>query len=152
MLKWVARAARNYAFEKSLLAPLGQADPEMQAIIDGELARQQQGMNLIPSENHCSKAVLQALGSVMNSKYSEGYPYNRYYGGVEFCDLAESLCQKRALEAFNLDPQQWGVNVQALSGSPANFYVYSALLNPYERIMSLDLPHGGHLSHGFQTP
>jgi glycine hydroxymethyltransferase len=66
--------------------------------------------------------------------------------------MAESLCQKRALEAFDLDPARWGVNVQALSGAPANLYVYSALMKPHDRLMGLDLPHGGHLSHGYQTP
>lgn len=85
-------------------------------------------------------------------KYSEGYPGARYYGGNEHIDEAESLCQKRALETFRLDPSQWGVNVQPLSGSPANLYAYSAVLNTHDRIMGLDLPHGGHLSHGYQTP
>jgi glycine hydroxymethyltransferase len=94
---------------------------------------------------------MQAVGSVMTNKYSEGYPGARYYGGNEYIDMAESLCQKRALEAFRLDPAKWGVNVQPLSGSPANFHVYTALLKPHERIMALDLPHGGHLSHGYQT-
>ncbi len=81
----------------------------------------------------------------------QGYPQARYYGGNENIDKAESLCQQRALAAFNLDPAQWGVNVQSLSGSPANFQAYSAVLQPHDRIMSLDLPSGGHLSHGYQT-
>lgn len=85
-------------------------------------------------------------------KYSEGYPGARYYGGNEFIDQAESLCQRRALEAFKLKPDEWGVNVQPLSGSPANLYAYSAVLNTHDRVMGLDLPHGGHLSHGYQTP
>lgn len=94
---------------------------------------------------------MEALGSPMQNKYSEGYPGARYYGGNEHIDAVERLCQKRALEAYDLDPSEWGVNVQALSGSPANFYVYSALLGPHGRLMGLDLPHGGHLSHGYQT-
>lgn len=88
----------------------------------------------------------------MQNKYSEGYPGQRYYGGNEFIDQSETLCQNRALELFDLDPEKWGVNVQPLSGSPANFYVYSALIPPHGRILSLDLPDGGHLSHGFQVP
>ena len=92
--------------------------------------------------------MFDALGSVMSNKYSEGYPGARYYGGNENIDKAESLCQARALEAFGLDPAQWGVNVQSLSGSPSNFAVYTALLQPHERIMALDLPHGGHLVRG----
>merc|ERR1719191_351167 len=87
----------------------------------------------------------------MVNKYSEGYPGARYYGGNEFIDQSESLCQQRALEAYKLNPKEWGVNVQSLSGSPANFQVFTALLNVHDRIMGLDLPHGGHLSHGFQT-
>merc|ERR1712193_220579 len=85
-------------------------------------------------------------------KYSEGYPGARYYGGNEHIDEAERLCQQRALKTFGLDPAEWGVNVQPLSGSPANLMAYSALLNTHDRIMGLDLPHGGHLSHGYQTP
>lgn len=107
---------------------------------------------LIASENFTSRSVLDALGSVLSNKYSEGYPGARYYGGNENIDQVELLCQKRALEAFRLDPEEWGVNVQSLSGSPANFQVYTALLEPHDRILSLDLPHGGHLSHGYQTP
>ncbi|KAF2283849.1 hypothetical protein GH714_016524 [Hevea brasiliensis] len=136
---------------KQLNAPLEAVDPEIADIIELEKARQWKGLELIPSENFTSVSVMQAVGSVMTNKYSEGYPGARYYGGNEYIDMAESLCQKRALEAFRLDPAKWGVNVQSLSGSPANFQVYTALLKPHERIMALDLPHGGHLSHGYQT-
>jgi len=107
---------------------------------------------LIASENFASASVIEALGSVMQNKYSEGYPNARYYGGNENIDRVELLCQDRALKAFNLDPAEWGVNVQSLSGSPANFQVFNALINPHDRIMGLDLPHGGHLTHGFYTP
>jgi len=134
-----------------LNSPLKEVDPEVAGIIEGEMDRQKRCINLIASENFTSKAVLEAVGSVMVNKYSEGYPGARYYGGNEFIDKAESLCQQRALEACRLDPKAWGVNVQSLSGSPANFQVYTALLEPHDRIMGLDLPHGGHLSHGFQT-
>ncbi|CAA2985376.1 serine hydroxymethyltransferase, mitochondrial [Olea europaea subsp. europaea] len=136
---------------KQLNAPLEEVDPEIFDIIELEKARQWKGLELIPSENFTSLSVMQAVGSVMTNKYSEGYPGARYYGGNEYIDMAETLCQKRALEAFQLDPSKWGVNVQSLSGSPSNFQVYTALLKPHERIMALDLPHGGHLSHGYQT-
>lgn len=88
----------------------------------------------------------------MSNKYSEGLPGARYYGGNQHIDRIELLCQKRALEAFHLDNAKWGVNVQTLSGSPANLQVYQALMAPGGRLMGLDLPHGGHLSHGYQTP
>ncbi|XP_016470116.1 serine hydroxymethyltransferase, mitochondrial isoform X1 [Nicotiana tabacum] len=139
------------SWPKQLNAPLEVVDPEIADIIELEKARQWKGLELIPSENFTSLSVMQAVGSVMTNKYSEGYPGARYYGGNEYIDMAETLCQKRALEAFRLDPAKWGVNVQPLSGSPANFHVYTALLKPHERIMALDLPHGGHLSHGYQT-
>uniref|UniRef100_A0A6Q2XUT3 Serine hydroxymethyltransferase n=1 Tax=Esox lucius TaxID=8010 RepID=A0A6Q2XUT3_ESOLU len=101
--------------------------------------------------NFCSRAALEAQGSCLNNKYSEGYPGRRYYGGAEVVDQIELLCQKRALEAFDLDPVLWGVNVQPYSGSPANFAAYTAVLNPHDRIMGLDLPDGGHLTHGYMS-
>ncbi|KIH86718.1 glycine hydroxymethyltransferase [Sporothrix brasiliensis 5110] len=138
--------------QKILAAHLQQADPTMYEIIEKEKLRQKQFINLIPSENFTSQAVLDALGSPMQNKYSEGYPGARYYGGNEFIDQSERLCQQRALETFGLSDKDWGVNVQALSGAPANLYVYSALMETHDRLMGLDLPHGGHLSHGYQTP
>lgn len=138
--------------QKLLAAHLREADPAMFDIIEKEKTRQKQFINLIPSENFTSQAVLDALGSPMQNKYSEGYPGARYYGGNEFIDQSERLCQQRALETFGLSDREWGVNVQALSGAPANLYVYSALMNTHDRLMGLDLPHGGHLSHGYQTP
>ncbi|KAK4988160.1 Cytochrome B translational activator protein cbs2 [Elasticomyces elasticus] len=138
--------------QQLLSAHLEKADPTVYKIIEREKRRQKHFINLIPSENFTSQAVLDALGSVMQNKYSEGYPGARYYGGNEHIDEAERLCQQRALRAFGLKEEEWGVNVQPLSGSPANLYAYSALLNSHERIMGLDLPHGGHLSHGYQTP
>lgn len=138
--------------QKLLSAHLKEADPAMYEIIESEKKRQKHFINLIPSENFTSQAVLDALGSPMQNKYSEGYPGARYYGGNEFIDASERLCQQRALETFGLDPKEWGVNVQSLSGAPANLYVYSALMETHERLMGLDLPHGGHLSHGYQTP
>lgn len=135
-----------------LLDPVKSVDPEMALILSEEKHRQRSSVTLIPSENFTSKAVMDMLGSEMQNKYSEGYPGERYYGGNEFIDKAEALCRKRALEAFDLNPEEWGVNVQPLSGAPANLYAYSAVLNVGDRIMGLDLPHGGHLSHGYQTP
>ncbi|CAL5205029.1 unnamed protein product [Lathyrus oleraceus] len=136
---------------KQLNDPLKVVDPEIDNIIGLEKSRQWKGLELIPSENFTSLSVMQAVGSVMTNKYNEGYPGARYYGGNEYIDMAETLCQKRALETFGLDPVLWGVNVQSLSGSPSNFQVYTVLLKPHERIMALDLPHVGHLSHGYQT-
>jgi glycine hydroxymethyltransferase len=127
-------------------------DPEVAAIMDLEIKRQRESIILIASENVTSRAVFDALGSPMSNKYSEGYPGARYYGGNQHIDSIETLCQKRALKAFNLDEDKWGVNVQCLSGSPANLQVYQAIMKPHERLMGLDLPHGGHLSHGYQIP
>lgn len=131
---------------------INDVDPEIAAIIRNEKQRQMKGLELIASENFTSMAVIEALGSCLTNKYSEGQPGQRYYGGNEFIDQIEILCQQRALAAYNLDPNKWGVNVQPLSGTPANFAVYTALVGPHGRIMGLDLPDGGHLSHGFMTP
>ncbi|MCL4134799.1 UNVERIFIED_CONTAM: hypothetical protein GTU68_039558 [Idotea baltica] len=138
--------------DKMLTQPLDQDDPEIFEFIKSEKTRQFCGLEMIASENFTSKAVQDCLSSCLTNKYSEGMVGNRYYGGNEFIDKIESLTQKRALEVFGLDPSKWGVNVQPYSGSPANFAVYTALVEPHGRIMGLDLPDGGHLTHGFYTP
>merc|ERR1711887_396531 len=135
-----------------LQQPLELNDPEIYDLIRKEKERQRSGLELIASENFASKAVLDALGSCLNDKYSEGYPGLRYYGGTQNIDSIERLTQKRALDVFRLDPTKWGVNVQPYSGSPANFAVYTGIVQPHGRIMGLDLPDGGHLTHGFFTP
>lgn len=131
--------------------PLKVVDEEIFDLIEKEKRRQCRGIELIASENFTSLAVIEALGTPLTNKYSEGMPGNRYYGGNEYIDLIENLCRSRALEAFHLDSEKWGVNVQPYSGSPANFAAYTALLNPHDRIMGLDLPSGGHLTHGYYT-
>jgi len=131
--------------------PLSTQDPEVFRIVKDEKERQRVGIELIASENFTSRAVMECLGSCMTNKYSEGQPGARYYGGNEFIDEMEMLCKKRALQAFDLDPDKWGVNVQPYSGSPANFAVFTALLKPHDRIMGLGLPSGGHLTHGYYT-
>jgi len=128
-----------------------ESDPEIAALIKDEKHRQIHGLEMIASENFTSRAVMEAVGSCLTNKYSEGLPGKRYYGGNEVVDKVEILCQKRALEAFRLNPDQWGVNVQPYSGSPANFAAYTAILKPHDRLMGLDLPSGGHLTHGYQT-
>merc|ERR1719245_2419703 len=131
--------------------PLCEADPTMAALVQEEKARQMRSIELIASENFTSKAVMECLGSALTNKYSEGQPGNRYYGGNEVIDKVENLCKSRALDAFSLDESKWGVNVQPYSGSPANFAVYTAMLPPHSRVMGLDLPSGGHLTHGYYT-
>tara|TARA_B100000123_G_scaffold269728_1_gene246353 strand:- start:849 stop:2171 length:1323 start_codon:yes stop_codon:yes gene_type:complete len=126
-------------------------DPKIYNIIKKEFNRQKRGLELIASENFTSKAVMECLGSILTNKYSEGLPKKRYYGGCEVIDELETLCQDRALNAFKLNKKDWGVNVQPYSGSPANLAVYNGLLKPHDRIMGLDLPSGGHLTHGFYT-
>jgi len=116
-----------------------------------EKKRQLNTIELIPSENFVSDEVLRALGSVLTNKYSEGYPGRRYYGGNEWIDKIEEKVQNLALEVFGLNKDEWGVNVQAYSGTPANYEVYFALLNPGDALMGMSLSAGGHLSHGFKV-
>uniref|UniRef100_A0A915PZL5 Serine hydroxymethyltransferase n=1 Tax=Setaria digitata TaxID=48799 RepID=A0A915PZL5_9BILA len=142
----------HYSGRNMLKDPLSVVDPEAYQILQKEKKRQKRGLELIASENFTSKAVHDALSSSMCNKYSEGYPGARYYGGNEYIDQMEILCQTRALQVFGLDDKNWGVNVQSLSGSPANLAVYVGLMGPNGRIMGLDLPDGGHLTHGFFTP
>lgn len=151
----MASNSSTYALPEShkqlLEISLLESDPEVAELMKLEIKRQRESIILIASENVTSRAVFDALGSPMSNKYSEGYPGARYYGGNEHIDSIELMCQSRALTAFNLKPEEWGVNVQCLSGSPANLQVYQAIMRPHERLMGLDLPHGGHLSHGYQT-
>lgn len=127
-------------------------DPEIDGLIKLEEKRQKEGLELIASENFTSISVLQANSSILTNKYSEGQVGQRYYGGNEYIDAIETLCKKRALELFKLDPNIWDVNVQALSGTAANLSVYTGLIGKDGKLMGLDLPSGGHLSHGFKTP
>jgi len=126
-------------------------DSELFDLIQEEKQRQRTGIELIASENFTSQAVLDCLGSILTNKYSEGLPGKRYYGGNEVIDKIEKLCISRALNAYGLNPEEWGCNVQPYSGSVANLAVYLGLLKPHDRIMGLDLPSGGHLTHGFMT-
>ncbi|KAF8030385.1 hypothetical protein BT93_E2734 [Corymbia citriodora subsp. variegata] len=132
--------------------PLSVADPEIHEIMEKEKQRQFKGIELIASENFVCRAVMEALGSHLTNKYSEGMPGSRNYTGNEYIDQIEFLCYKRALEAFRLDSDKWGVNVQSYSCTSANFAVYTGLLLPGDRIMGLDSPSGGHLSHGYYAP
>jgi glycine hydroxymethyltransferase len=144
------RLAQEPVFPEALKT-LKDADPEIYELVQKEKLRQIRGIELIASENFTSAPVMEALGSCLTNKYSEGLPGARYYGGNENIDKVERLCQDRALAAFRLDKSKWGVNVQPYSGSPANMAVYTALLDPHDRIMGLDLPSGGHLTHGYYT-
>ena len=132
------------AAEALFTASLAQADPEIAAAIQGELGRQRHEIELIASENIVSRAVLQAQGSVMTNKYAEGYPGNRYYGGCEWVDVAETLAIERAKKLFGAN----FANVQPSSGSQMNQAVFLALLKPGDSFMGLDLAAGGHLTHG----
>ena len=124
--------------------PLADVDPQVAAAIDNEVRRQHEGLELIASENFVSEAVLEAMGSVFTNKYAEGYPGKRYYGGCEFADVVENLARDRAKQLFGAEH----ANVQPHSGSSANMEAYSAVLQPGDTILGLNLAHGGHLTHG----
>src|SRR5579863_7799702 len=123
---------------------LKQTDPEISAIIEKEKQRQQEGLEMIASENYVSPAVLEAQGSVLTNKYAEGYPGKRYYGGCEFVDQAEQLAIDRAKKLFG----STHANVQPHSGTQANIAVYMTALKPGDTVLGMNLAHGGHLTHG----
>ncbi|MFB6183411.1 MAG: serine hydroxymethyltransferase [Haloarculaceae archaeon] len=126
---------------------LAEVDPTVAAALDNERDRQEHTLDMIASENHVSKAVLEAQGSVMTNKYAEGYPGDRYYGGCKYMDEVEDLARDRAMDLFGADH----ANVQPHSGTQANMGVYFAALEPGDKILSLSLSHGGHLSHGHKV-
>lgn len=126
-------------------------DTQIKSLIALEKARQKKVINLIASENYVSADVIEALGSELTNKYAEGYSGHRYYGGNEFVDKIENFCKERALKTFSLNKNKWHVNVQALSGSPANLAVYLGLVPQGGKIMGMSLSHGGHLTHGHKV-
>ncbi|MFT4297768.1 MAG: serine hydroxymethyltransferase, partial [Candidatus Woesearchaeota archaeon] len=126
---------------------INQTDPEIAGTIKKEKKRQEEGLELIPSENNVSKPVLQAMGSIFTNKYSEGYPHKRYYGGQEFVDQMEDIAIERAKKLFNVPY----ANVQPYSGSPANLAVYLAVLEPGDKFSGMNLTDGGHLTHGWKV-
>jgi glycine hydroxymethyltransferase len=128
----------------SVYRPLHESDPQIAAAIDNETRRQQEGLELIASENFVSEAVLEAAGSVFTNKYAEGYPGKRYYGGCEYADVVENLARDRAKQLFGAEH----ANVQPHAGSQANMEAYAAVLQPGDTILGLNLAHGGHLTHG----
>jgi len=127
-----------------LNATLAASDPDIAAQIENEILRQHEGLEMIASENFVSRAVLEAVGTVFTNKYAEGYPGKRYYGGCEFADIVENLARDRAKKLFGAEH----VNVQPHSGSQANAAAFMALIQPGDKILGLDLAHGGHLTHG----
>ena len=126
--------------------PLSETDPEIAAVLEAELDRQRHTLEMIASENFVSRGILEAQGSVLTNKYAEGYPGKRYYGGCEAVDIAENLARDRAKQLFGADH----ANVQPHSGATANAAVMMALANPGDRILGLELAHGGHLTHGMR--
>jgi glycine hydroxymethyltransferase len=136
---------RNETAESRRMSlPLAEADPQIAAVLREELRRQSTSIELIPSENAVSEAVMEAMGSVLTNKYAEGYPGKRYYGGCEFVDIAEQLAIDRAKALFGADH----ANVQPHSGTQANIAVYMTALQPGDKVLGMNLAHGGHLTHG----
>src|ERR1700735_3716436 len=136
--------ARDTPESRRMSRPLDEVDPDIAEIIRDEVRRQSTGIELIPSENFVSEAVLEAMGSVLTNKYAEGYPGKRYYGGCEFVDKAEQLAIDRAKALFGAEH----ANVQAHSGTQANISVYMTALKPGDTVLGMNLAHGGHLTHG----
>ena len=124
--------------------PVAEVDPEIAEVLASEAARQESTLEMIASENFVPQAILDCQGSVLTNKYAEGYPGRRYYGGCEFVDVAEELAVQRAKDVFGAEH----ANVQPHSGAQANAAAYMALLEPGDRILGMQLDHGGHLSHG----
>ncbi|MEK7548065.1 MAG: serine hydroxymethyltransferase, partial [Patescibacteria group bacterium] len=126
------------------MSAIQQQDPQIFAALEAEKKRQMEGVEMIPSENYVSAAVLEANGSIFTNKYAEGYPGRRYYGGNQNTDIIEEVARTRAKELFRAEH----ANVQPLSGSPMNQAVYFAFLKPGDTVLGMDLSHGGHLTHG----
>src|SRR5256884_2804459 len=142
-----AGATRVWGMHQPGIAQLASADPELATLIESEAKRQFEKIRLIASENYVSTAVLEATGTVLTNKYSEGYAGKRYYEGQQFIDQIETLAIDRARALFGVDH----ANVQPYSGSPANLAVYLAFLQPGETVMGMALPMGGHLTHGWSV-
>jgi len=132
------------SYTAHMARPLSEVDPDIAAAIDNETRRQHEGLELIASENFVSEAVLEAMGSVFTNKYAEGYPGKRYYGGCEYADVVENLARERAKQLFGAEH----ANVQPHAGSQANMAAYSAVIQPGDTVLGLNLAHGGHLTHG----
>src|SRR6266487_3204420 len=141
----MVEVASSVELDASLHASLSEIDPRIAELVDAEARRQGEKIRLIPSENYVSRAVLEASGTLLTNKYSEGYPGKRYYEGQQIIDQVESLAIERAKDLFEVEH----ANVQPYSGSPANLAVYLAFCEPGDTVMGMALPMGGHLTHGW---
>jgi glycine hydroxymethyltransferase len=138
---------RNSYFHEKLET----ADQEILSLIKDEIERQKSNLNLIASENYTSRAVMQCLGTPTQNKYSEGFPGRRVYTGTQIIDKIENLAKERALKLFNLNPEEWEVDVQCLSGCMANSIAYSSVLEVGDKVLGMHLSDGGHISHGLKV-